>query len=273
MSATTATARCVTPRALDDALRALRDEPGLTPIAGCTDALVDLHLGRAASFDALNLWRLDELRRIDVRGGRLVIGALATHARLRRDPLVRARLPILAEAAATIGGPQVQARGTLGGNVMNASPAGDTLPVLLAAGAVAVLASVAGERRVPFDDFYTAYRATVRRPDELLVALEIPAVDGPQRFRKVGTRAASAISKVVIAAVLGDRPRVAAGSVAPTVVRLPTAEAALHAGADPDTAASAAARDIAPIDDVRSTAAYRRRVVENVLRRILRETR
>src|SRR5437773_4709376 len=137
---------------------------------------------------------------------------------------------MLAAAAREVGGVQIQNRGTIGGNVANASPAGDSLPVLAAADAVVVLHSAAGTRRVPFTAFYAGYRRTVRRPDELIVAFEIPPVRGRQWFRKVGTRAAQAISKVVMAAVDNDAPRIALGSVAPTVVRLPRTEAALARG-------------------------------------------
>ncbi len=183
-----------------------------------------LNFGTLESTRFLNLWALSPLRRITLRNGTLRIGALATYTALLRSRLVRQRLPMLASAAREVGGMQIQNRGTLGGNVANGSPAGDTLPVLAVAEAVVVLRSVDGERRVPFGDFYTGYRATVRRPDELIVAFEIPPVEGRQWFRKVGTRAAQAISKVVMAAVRGPRPRIALGSVAPTVIRLAAVE-------------------------------------------------
>jgi CO/xanthine dehydrogenase FAD-binding subunit len=176
---------------------------------------------------------------------------------------------MLAAAAREVGGAQIQNRGTIGGNVANASPAGDTLPVLAAAEATIVLRSSAGSRRVPFGAFYTGYRLTVARPDELIVALEIPVIRGRQWFRKVGTRAAQAISKVVMAGVGGQRPRLALGSVAPTVVRLPATEAALAARASIEEAQAALASEIAPIDDVRSTADYRRRVAANLLARFV----
>jgi len=243
----------------------LRDEGPLVPLAGCTDLYVSLNFGTLADSRFLNLWRLTRLRTIEMRGALLSIGALATHTELIRSPLVRRRLPMLAAAAREIGGVQIQNRGTIGGNVANASPAGDTLPVLAAADAIVVLASAAGTRRVAFTDFYTAYRQTVRRPDELIVALEIPAVRGAQRFRKVGTRAAQAISKVVLATVVGDRPRVALGSVAPTVVRARRTEAALAAGASIAEAQQTLIDEIAPIDDIRSTAEYRQRVAANLL--------
>jgi len=249
----------------------LRDEaPGsLTPMAGCTDLYVSLNFGTLNEARFLDLWGLDALRTIEIRDGRLAIGALATHTDLIRSRLVRKRLPMLAAAAREIGGVQIQNRGTIGGNVANASPAGDTLPVLAAVDAVVLLQSTAERRAVPFSAFYTGYRRTVRRPDELIVGFEIPAVKGRQWFRKVGTRAAQAISKVVIAGVIGRDPRIAIGSVAPTVMRLPRTEAAIAAGASIDVIRNAVSDEIAPIDDVRSTAEYRRRVAANLVVRML----
>jgi len=126
----------------------LRDEGPLVPMAGCTDLYVSLNFGTLKGTRFLNLWRLDALKKIEMRGDLLAIGALATHSDLIRSPLVRKRIPMLAAAAREVGGVQIQNRGTLGGNVANASPAGDTLPVLLAADAVVVLRSAAGTRRV-----------------------------------------------------------------------------------------------------------------------------
>ena len=260
------------PRSLQDALRMLRDEAPLTPLAGATDLYVALNFGTLENTRFLNLWGLHPLRRVTLREDMLRIGALATYTALRRSRLVRRRLPILVSASREVGGVQIQNRGTLGGNVANASPAGDTLPVLAVAEAIVVLRSADGERRVPFGEFYTGYRASVRRPDELIVAFEIPEIHGRQWFRKVGTRAAQAISKVVMAAVRGPRPRIALGSVAPTVIRLAHVEEALAGGASLDDAVRLLDRDIQPIDDLRSTAAYRRDVAANLLRRFWAET-
>lgn len=259
------------PRSLDEALRMLRDEP-LVPIAGTTDVFVSLNFGTLEARRFIDLWRLDELREIAVRGDVLRIGALASYTSIIRSPGVQARLPMLAEAARQIGGVQIQNRGTLGGNVANGSPAGDTLPVLAAAEAVLVLRSDGGERRVPFARFYTGYRASVLRPEELITAVEIGAVHGRQWFRKVGTRAAQAISKIVMAGVRGSAPRIALGSVAATVVRLPLTEGALAGGASIDDAERVMQSEITPLDDVRSTAEYRRRVAGNLLRRFWTET-
>ena len=262
----------VEPRTLSEALGILREDPSRTPIAGCTDVYVNLNFGTLSDTRFLDLWRLDELRSIALDGEVLSIGALATYADLMRSPLVAERLPILAAASGEIGGVQIQNRGTIGGNVANGSPAGDTLPVLAVAEADVVLASVEGVRRVPFRRYYTGYRASVRRPDELIAALEIPPVAGRQWFRKVGTRAAQAISKIVMAGIRSDAPRIALGSVAPTVVRLPETEAVLAGGGSLDAARAALAREIHPIDDVRSTAEYRRRVAQNLLARFWKET-
>ena len=261
------------PKSLGDALKMLRDEGPLTPMAGCTDLYVALNFGTLKDTRFVNLWPLDGLRTIDLRGGMLSIGALATHTDVIRSPLVRKRLPMLAAAAREVGGVQIQNRGTIGGNVANASPAGDTLPVLAAADALVVLQSAKATRRVPFTSFYTGYRQTVRRADELIVGFEIPVVRGRQWFRKVGTRAAQAISKVVMAGVVGDEPRLALGSVAPTVVRALKTEAALVAGASIDEVQRTLAEEIAPIDDIRSTADYRRRVAANLLARMLSDAR
>jgi len=258
------------PRSVADALKMLRDEGPLTPLAGCTDLYVALNFGTLRETRFLDLWRLDPLRRIERRGRALAIGALATYSDLIASPHVRRMLPMLAAAAREIGGVQIQNRGTIGGNVANASPAGDTLPVLAAADAVVVLQSTRATRRVPFNEFYTGYRRTVRRDDELIVGFEIPPVRGRQWFRKVGTRRAQAISKVVVAGVVGDGGvRVALGSVAPTVVRAVRTEAAIARGASVAEAQQVLTDEIAPIDDVRSTAEYRRRVAANLLARML----
>jgi CO/xanthine dehydrogenase FAD-binding subunit len=272
MPSTISTRTLLRPSSVDEALAMLRDEGPLVPMAGCTDLYVALNFGTLAETRFLDLWRLDALRTIDVRDGLLSIGALATHTDLIRSALVRRRLPMLAAAAREIGGVQIQNRGTLGGNVANASPAGDTLPVLAAADATVVLRSAGGTRRVPFTAFYTGYRQTARRPDELIVGFEVAPARGRQAFRKVGTRAAQAISKVVMAAVRAPKPRIALGSVAPTVLRLPETEAVLAAGGSIEDAREALDREIHPIDDLRSTAEYRRRVSGNLLARFWSET-
>ena len=260
------------PRSLKDALKMLRDEAPLTPLAGCTDLYVALNFGTLKETRFLDLWGLDALRGVEVRQDRLTIGALTTYTELIRSKQVRKRLPMLAAAAREVGGVQIQNRGTIGGNVANGSPAGDTLPVLAAADAVVVLQSAGDTRRVPFNDFYTGYRKHVGRADELLVAFEIPRVRGRQWFRKVGTRAAQAISKIVIAGVGGETPRLAFGSVAPTVIRARRTESVLASGGTIVDAQRTLVEELSPIDDIRSTAEYRRRVAANLLARFLIET-
>jgi CO/xanthine dehydrogenase FAD-binding subunit len=257
-------------RSVDEALTILASERRM-PVAGATDVYVGLNFGTLQEKQYLDIWSCAELREITVRGDALSIGALATYTDMIRSQAVNERVPMLVAASRLVGGPQIQNRGTLGGNVANASPAGDTLPVLAAMGAVVVLRSAAAVRRVNFNEFYTGYRVSVRRPDELIVAIEIPALAGKQWFRKVGTRAAQAISKIVIAAVRAPVPKIALGSVAATVVRLPKTEAALASGSIDDAIATLQS-EIKPIDDVRSTAEYRLRVASNLVRQFWQET-
>jgi CO/xanthine dehydrogenase FAD-binding subunit len=272
MRTAVSTLRLLEPRNLAEALRMLRDEPEAVPLAGATDLYVALNAGGPGPRQFVNLWRLAPLRRITMPGDALSIGALATYTALIRSRLVQRRIPMLARAAQEVGGMQIQNRGTLGGNIANASPAGDTLPVLAVAEAMVVLRSAGDERRVPFGSFYTGYRRSARRPDELITAVEIPPIEGIQWFRKVGTRAAQSVSKVVMAAVRAPRPRVAVGSVAPTVLRLYHTEAALAAGRSIEEATQALESEIHPIDDPRSTATYRRMVATNLLRRFWSDT-
>lgn len=254
-----------------EALTMLREEQR-TPVAGATDVYVAANFGTLGPRRFVDIWPLRELRGIAVRGDTLVIGALATYTDAIQSHVVATRLPMLVEAARLVGGPQIQNRGTIGGNIANASPAGDSLPVFAAADAVVVLRNLDAERRVPFTSFYTGYRATVMKPDELIVAVEVPRVEGRQWFRKVGTRAAQAISKIVVAGVRSAAPRVAYGSVAPTVIRPRETERILAERGDIVAAAAALERELSPIDDLRSTAAYRRRVSVNLLRRFWSET-
>lgn len=257
---------------LDDALRILRDEPR-RPLAGATDVYVALNFGTTTDRRFLDIWSLDELRGISVRGDSLVVGALTTYTDLLRSPEVQKRLPMLVAASQLVGGAQIQNRGTIGGNVANASPAGDSLPVLFAADAIIIVRSADAERRIPITDFYTGYRKSVLKPDELIVAIEIPRVEGEQKFRKVGTRAAQAISKVAFAGVRESKGvRLSYGSVGPTVVRVYRTEEALASGAGIEEAAKVLSGEIQPIGDVRSTGEYRLRVAMNLLRWFWRET-
>jgi CO/xanthine dehydrogenase FAD-binding subunit len=243
----------------------MRDEGPLTPVAGCTDLYVGLQFGTLADKRFVDLWPLPELRGIADDGGTLRIGAMTTYTDLIQSALVRRRVPMLVAASREVGGRQIQNRGTLGGNVANASPAGDSLPVLSVADATVVLSSASGERRVPFNSFYTGYRTSVRRPDEIIVAIEVPRIEGRQYWRKVGTRRAQAISKVMCAALRGPEVRVALGSVAPTVLRLRRTERVLTAGSPLKQAQAVMRGEIQPIDDLRSTSDYRREVSLNLL--------
>jgi CO/xanthine dehydrogenase FAD-binding subunit len=269
---------------LSDALRRLEEDPGLVPVAGCTDLMVRgveaLHkIDRV--LDLLAVDELNGIREIDGGIAGIEIGATTTFSEIRRSPVIQTAFPSLADAAGQIGGWQIQNRATLGGNLANASPAGDSLPVLLALGATVEIASAAGLRQVSYDEFHLSYRKTALQPGEILarVHIPLPPAGSVQAFRKVGTREAQAISKVVVA-MLGRveagriaELRLAAGSVAPTPVRLRAAEdAVLGQTPGPETAAlagSLAASGVEPIDDVRSTAEYRRFALERVVRRMV----
>lgn len=253
------------PRSLKAALASLAGDPSLTPIAGCTDVYVGLHFGTMPQRRYLDLWDLKELRGITVDGAVLRIGALNTYTDIVRSRIVQQRVPMLVAASREVGGAQIQNRGTLGGNIANASPAGDTLPVLAAANANIVLRSQSGSRTVPFETYYTGYRTSVRKPDELIVAIEIPRIDGTQWWRKVGTRRAQAISKVMMAAVRGQQVRIGVGSVGPTVVFARNASVVLSNGGSLADAKAALLSEITPIDDVRSTGEYRAAVAANLL--------
>ena len=270
----------------------------VTPIAGGTDVMVRItgEIGEPPR-RMVDLSRLGELRGISVDGDAVVLGALTTYTDIRRSSVCREHLPALVEASATIGAAQIQNRGTIGGNAANASPAGDTLPVLLALDAAFVIGGPRGERTIAADAFWVAYRRTALAPDELILRVRIPLAGGREaRFRKIGTRRAQAISKVVLAlswrepsaaegapagagATGGNGEwrdvRLALGSVADRPIRARATETVLE-GAAPtpetaDAAAEALAAEIHPIDDVRSTADYRRVVAARSLHRMVRD--
>ena len=267
------------PRTLAEALALVRDEPGVwRPFAGGTDLMVVLEAGRLEQRKFFSIAHLGELRGVEESGEWVTIGALTTYTDVRRSALLAREFPMLAEAARETGGVAIQNRGTVGGNIANASPAADTPPALLAYGAEVELVSASGARRVDYSEFHTGYRQTVMREDELIarVRLKRPREGARHFYRKVGTRRAQAISKVCFAALAEpgeggalEEVRIAVGSVAPTVVRCRETESVLRGrrpGEDLTKEARAAlARDIAPIDDVRSTARYRLRVAQNLL--------
>jgi len=254
------------PRDLVDALGRLAVDPELRPIAGGTDLMVVFGAGKLAWKKLLDLWPLDELRGIEVTPAHFTLGALTTYTDVQTHEVLAHELPMLAAASAETGGWAIQNRGTLGGNIANASPAADSCPPLLAYGAELELCSIRGARWIDYAAFHTGYKTTRREADELITRIRIPRRHRrTQLFRKVGPRRAQAISKVSFAACADESGiHIALGGVAPTVVRCPKTEAALVAR-DPDAALAAFAGEIAPIDDVRSSARYRRHVGENLL--------
>ena len=274
------------PRTLADALRALRDcGPDARVLAGGTDLMVEMESGRTRPDRVVDVWRLDELRGIRATQAGLEIGALVTCADLARSPDARASADVLVEAARCVGAVQIQNRATLGGNLGTASPAADLVPVLFALGARVQLVSERGERWLPADELVRGYRSTARAHDELIARVEVPRrAPGEQRaFRKVGTRRAQSIAKVVVAlAVRTDAgvvrsARIAAGSVADRTLRLGGLETQLAGRPLPSgdelarLCAHAAETECAPRDDVRSTAEYRRFVLGRLLERLLRD--
>jgi CO/xanthine dehydrogenase FAD-binding subunit len=274
------------PGSLAEALEGLHREPGAwRPLAGGTDLMVPFAAGRLADTRFLSLHRLAELRAVELTDAGLVLGALVTYAQVRQHPGILAQWPNLASSAQATGAVAIQNRGTLGGNLVNASPAADTPPSLLAYGAQVELSSVRGARWVDYADFHTGYKRTVMAPDELLTRIRVPAVGpGFHFFRKVGTRAAQAVAKVCLAAYARVEAgvvrefRVGLGSLAPVPARARAAEAvilgcpvaglAVRLG---PRAREALLGDISPVDDLRSTANYRRTVAGNVLVQVLGE--
>jgi CO/xanthine dehydrogenase FAD-binding subunit len=247
-------------------------------LAGGTDLMVTANHQKVPT-GIIDLWRLAPICGIAVEGDRVTIGAGATWTEVERHPTIRTRLAPLALAAREIGALQIQARGTLGGNVGTSSPVGDSLPALLALDAVLEVASVRGHRRVPYSEWCTGYRTTHLAPDELVVAahLPLPAANVRTTWRKVGTRRAQSISKVMGAAAIeldGDvvvSARVGLGAVANRPIRALAVEQAVRGqrfGAAAADAVRAVLRtSITPIDDVRSTASYRLEVAENLVAR------
>src|SRR5687768_4317342 len=214
------------PETLDDAVRLYRTTPGCRPLAGGTDLMVMLHAGtiRPEARAVLDVWSLPELKGVRLIDDALEIGAAEPYTGIIRSAEAGRYVPGLVAAARTIGAAQIQNRGTLGGNLANASPAGDTLPVLLAYDAVVLT----DRRSIPIDRFFTGYRKTALESDELIRAVRFP-LDRQVLFRKVGTRAAQAISKIVMA-VSRKPARIAIGSVAEVPLRAPAAERALERG-------------------------------------------
>jgi xanthine dehydrogenase small subunit len=274
------------PVTLDEVYALLSERgPATKIIAGGTDLMVLMNARQLDASHFLDIWRVDELRGITGDGDALRIGALTTYTQLIKSELVNQCAPALVAASRTIGAIQIQNRGTIGGNIAGASPAGDSLPVLAAYDAELEIGSARGTRLLAFNQFYRGYRRTVLEPDELVLAVRVPKLGPGERdfFRKVGTRRAQAISKTVMAVkALIENQRIVSiaigvGSVAPTVIRARRTEALL-AGKVLDQSLIEKARqtidqEIEPITDLRSTEHYRRVVTGNILVRCLREIR
>lgn len=267
-----------TPGTLEEALDLLAAADGEAPVpmAGGTDLLVHWPQ-RIEEHEKsyLDLWGLDELRGHRWTEDELVLGGLTTYWDLIRDRRAREELPILVDAARQVGAVQIQSRGTWAGNIVNASPAADGVPVLMAHDAVVELSSAEGREEIPLSDFYLGYKEMRRSPDQLVTAIRVPRRPHDlQRFVKVGSRQAQAIAKVGVAIAHSEAGwRVVAASVAPTVRRCPSVEALLEDGAavsDPEDLLPAIREDVSPIDDMRSTARYRETVLGRVLYHDLR---
>jgi OHCU decarboxylase len=268
----------VAPGSLSAIVSLLAQNPGeWLPIAGGTDVMVLYSAGKLSSRKLVSLWNLPELRRIEVMADEIGIGAACTYSDLRRHTVVQREFPLLAAAARWTGGIANQNRGTLGGNIVNASPAADSLPALLVYEADLSLISARGQRRVAYKDFHTGYKKTLLAPDELIQEIRLPRrYSGYVSYsRKVGARNAQAIAKVCIAALAGvengfvSDVRIAAGSVAPVPLRLRKTEE-LVKGRTIDNALIRHARltalsEIQPIDDLRSTGRYRAAVFGNLV--------
>ncbi|MCM3869698.1 MAG: xanthine dehydrogenase family protein subunit M [Pyrinomonadaceae bacterium] len=267
----------LTPQNLPDALDLLARDPGVyKPFAGGTDLMVLLEAGKLSHKNYINIWNLKELRGIEAVDYHVTIGALTTYTEIQAHPVLRAEFPMLCQAASETGGLAIQNRGTLGGNIANASPAADSPPALLVYDAELELVSATSSRWVAYHGFHTGYKQMNIQPQELLTRIRLPrsTKNLKQYYRKVGTRKAQAISKVCFAATAstdGERLadiRIALGSVAPIPIRCVSTEAALR-GQQIDQLGelgkAALVREIVPIDDIRSTANYRIRVGLNLL--------
>jgi CO/xanthine dehydrogenase FAD-binding subunit len=268
----------LTPRSAAEAVRSYAKVPAALPLAGGTDLMVGWNLGLLNGCAILNLSHVAEWKKIIVVSDGVDIGSLVTHTDIQAHRVLRTRFPLLVAACATVGAAQIQNRGTLGGNIANASPAGDTFPALAVYEATVRVRGPNGRRGVPMSEIFAGVKKTTLKPGELIEAIFLPFIKGPARgaFRKVGTRAAQAISKTMFAGLLFNgkdgvlkEARLAFGSLAPTVRRLHTAEAFLKGRKLNDKTINAAAElmasDVSPIDDIRSTRDYRMHVSRNLL--------
>jgi putative cofactor-binding repeat protein len=286
MRANPAEYQLVSPGDLAGVLTLLASEPGAwMPIAGGTDVMVEYSAGKLGARKLVSVWNLPELRRLDVTPDEIRIGAGCTYTDLRKHEALQREFPLLGSAARWTGGVANQNRGTIGGNIVNASPAADSSPALLVYGAELILVSVRGERRVMYGDFHVDYRKTRLAANELILAICLKRRFSGYyaRARKVGARNAQAISKVCLAALgkvavgVIEDIRLAMGSVAEIPLRLSATERALTGkqidGALIDIAKSSAAAEIRPIDDIRSTGRYRAAVAGNLIAEFLERLR
>jgi CO/xanthine dehydrogenase FAD-binding subunit len=276
--------RLVSPATLHDALDVLAADNGVwRPFAGGTDLMVLLEAGKLPHKNYLNIWNLKELRGIEITDQHVTLGGLTTYSEVQQEKILQKEFPMLCQAASETGGLAIQNRGTLGGNIVNGSPAADSPPALLAYDAELELVSLKGARWVPYHQFHTGYKQMLITPDELLACIRLPrAAEKLQHYyRKVGTRKAQAISKVCFAgtAQVRDRRikdlRIALGSVAPVPLRCVKTEEALRGSeinqTSIDRARAVLAAEIVPIDDIRSTSNYRHRVSLNLLEDFLQQ--
>ena len=274
----------ISPATLSDALQLLtRDRDVWKPFAGGTDLMVLLEAGKLPHKNYLNIWNLKELRGIEVTDKDVTLGALTTYTEVQQKKVLQQEFPMLCQAASETGGLAIQNRGTLGGNIVNASPAADSPPAFLVYDAELELVSASGARWVSYHGFHTAYKQMIIRPDELLTRIRLPRRTELvyHYYRKVGTRKAQAISKVCFAGTAQVRAgiikdvRIALGSVAPVPLRCVKTEDALR-GSKPDQstivrASAVMAAEVTPIDDIRSTGNYRHKVSLNLLADFLQQ--
>lgn len=275
-----------TPAGLQAALNLLAQEPGAwRPFAGGTDLMVLLEAGKLPHKKYLNIWNLNELRGIEVDDQCVSIGSLTTYTEIQAHPILMKEFPMLCQAASETGGLAIQNRGTLGGNIVNASPAADSPPALLAYDAELELVSRGNTRRMAYKDFHIGYKQMDIHPEELLLRVRLPRINQDVRhyYRKVGTRKAQAISKVCFAAAATVASntvvdiRIALGSVAPIPLRCIRSENILRSTNLTDSslrlAVNELGNEIAPISDIRSTKDYRLRVAQNLLADFLKGLR
>jgi len=276
----------LTPQTLDEALNILQQRPaGLRIVAGGSDVIVQLRDGVMKTERLLNILSLKELRFIREKDGRFHLGSLTTYSDITGSRVMREHCWVLVSAAKQIGAVQLQNTATLGGNLGNASPAGDTLPPLYALDALVVTRSKVGRREIPIEEFFVSYRKTALKPNELIEEVHFKSMNSEDRgaYLKLGLREANAISIVDVAVVLRgrsannsfDEARVALGAVAPVITRAHKSEKALeHKSLNEKTlreAATFAVEDAAPIDDIRGSAEYRKNVVVSLVYQALHE--